>query len=291
MILPIGEYELFFSSRCFLPLYDFNLTTSQIKWVNQTIEDMGNLTLTFENQFYQNIDDALVILQNDYYQYETKVFTNANGKITLKNLPWGTFWISIIHDDFSLTKQVIELNSPELELTLVIDTEGPLAGVGNIAYWQDRSFSVVWSSEFVSGFLDTTLSLITTTLTTLVIIVSVLSLLSITSVISHPIVANKRTILTFQYLGANRQQIAFAIVSQLVLLGFLASVIGAVLGMWGMTLLPQFQHINIGGVIIQPQVDIWLLLAIFLSNISVIAIKAAQKVNEVFTSHLPGNSH
>jgi hypothetical protein len=60
--------------------------------------------------------------------------------------------------------------------------------------------------------------------------------------------------------------------------------------MWGMTILPQFQHINIGGVIIQPRVDIWLLLAILLSNITVIALKTAQKVNEIYTSHLPGNN-
>ncbi|MHA2346639.1 MAG: FtsX-like permease family protein, partial [Candidatus Hodarchaeales archaeon] len=290
VVLPIGHYSLFFSSRSFSPLSNVNLTTSQIKWINKTIEETGNLTLTFENQFYQNIDDAFVILHNVYHNYEVKLFTDVDGKIVLNNLPWGTFTVSIIHDDFALSNLAIELASQDLELTLVIDTEGPIISTGNIAYWQDRSFSVVWSSEFVSGFLETTLSLITTTLTTLIIVVSVLSLLSITSVISHPIVANKRTILTFQHLGANRQQILFTIVFQLVLLGLIASIIGSILGMWGMTILPQFQHINIGGVIIQPRVDIWLLLAILLSNITVIALKTAQKVNEIYTSHLPGNN-
>ena len=121
------------------------------------------------------------------------------------------------------------------------------------------------------------------------IIVSVLSLLSIASVISHPIVANERTIITFQYLGANRQQITFSLVLQLTTLGFIASLSGSILGMWGMTVLPNFQHINIGGVIISPRVDFWLVMAILFSNIVVIVIKASQKVNEIITHNLPEN--
>jgi hypothetical protein len=57
--------------------------------------------------------------------------------------------------------------------------------------------------------------------------------------------------------------------------------------MWGMTVLPQFQHINIGGVIITPRVDFWLLSAILLSNVVVVIVKATQKVNEIYSSHLP----
>ena len=287
IIVPIGNYSLFFSTECFFSLYDINLTTSQIKWINNTVEKTGNLTLTLENQFYQNIDNAYVILQNTFYHYEARVFTDNNGRIILYDVPWGAFSISIIHDDITYPKQKINIASEEVEITLFIDTDGPIISAGHYPYWQGRSFSVVWSSEFVSGFLETTLSLITTTLTTLVIIVSVLSLLSIASIISHPIVANKRTIITFQYLGANRQQILFTIVFQLVVLGLVASIIGGILGMWGMTLLPQFQHINIGGVIIRPRVDFWLLLAILISNIVVIAIKAAQKTNEIYSNQLP----
>jgi hypothetical protein len=288
MIVPIGNYSFLFTTVGYMSSLEVNLTYSQIFWINKTIESCGNLTINLENQLYQSLDGAFVFLRNDYYNYEIKVFTDNSGKISLHGVPWGTYSIQVTYEDYIAPKQIIELTTDKIEVTIQVDTEGPLINAGSYTFWQDRSFSVVWSSEYISGFLESTLSLITTTLTTLVIIVSVLSLLSITSVISHPIVSNERTIQTFQYLGADRQQVTINVVLHLVLLGLLASIIGAVLGMLGMTVIPQFQHINIGGVIIRPRVDFWLLLAILVSNVSVIAIKAGQKVNELYSRHLPG---
>ena len=269
----------------------FNLTSSQILKVSKTIELCGNVTIELENQFYQSIGQAFVLLRSDYYDYEIKAFSNAQGEVSFINIPWGNYSVYVTYDDDVYPKQFFELASLEVDLTLIIDTNGPIISTGNYAFWQGRSFSVVWSSEFVSGFLETTLSLITTTLTTLIIIVSALSLLSIASVISHPIVSNERTLLTFQHLGASRQQVVLGVVFQITLLGMIASIVGTLIGMWGMTVIPQFQHINIGGVIFTPRVDFWLLLIILLSNVIIVIIKATQKVNELYSHHLPSNNH
>jgi len=288
--IPIGNYSIMFTTVGYLFSTDLNVTYSQILWVNQTIESCGNLYLKLENQLFQNLDNAFIYLRNDYFDYNIRTFTNIHGEVFLESIPWGTYSVQITHSENLFPTQTIEFASNYTKMIIRVDTEGPILNAGYYAFWQDRGFSVVWSSEFISGFLETTLSLITTTLTTLVIIVSVLSLLSIASIISHPIVSNERSILTLQCLGANRQQITINVVSHLVLLGLLASIVGALLGMGGMTLIPQFQHINIGGVIIKPRIDFWLFMAILVSNIGVISIKAGQKVNELFSRHLPKNT-
>ncbi|MFX0088197.1 MAG: FtsX-like permease family protein, partial [Candidatus Hodarchaeota archaeon] len=287
MIVPIGNYLFLFTTVGYMSSLVVNLTYSQIFWINKTIESCGNLTINLENQLYQPLGGAFIFLRNSYYNYEIKAFTDTLGKISLHGIPWGAYSIHITYDDYIAPRQIIEFSNNKTEVTIQVDTEGPLINAGSYAFWQDRGFSVVWSSEYISGFLESTLSLITTTLTTLIIIVSVLSLLSIASVISHPIVSNERTLLTFQYLGADRKQVVISVVLRLILLGLIASVVGAVFGMFGMTIIPQFQHINIGGVIIRPRVDFSLLLAILVSNVSVIAIKAGQKVNELYSRHLP----
>ncbi|MHA2390131.1 MAG: FtsX-like permease family protein, partial [Candidatus Hodarchaeales archaeon] len=286
-IVPVGNFTIKLTTVGYSSTHTVNLTESQLLWLNVTVELRGNLSLTFENQFYQKLDLAFIVLRNNYYGTEFKVFTDSSGEILLLDIPWGNYSLFVTHNEDIFPKQIFSFATLKLELDILIDTEGPILSSGNYRFWQDNSFSVVWSSEFVSGFLSSTLSLITTTLTTLVIIVSVLSLLSIASVISHPIVANGRTIKTFQNLGADRQQILISLVLQLSTLGFIASFCGSLLGMWGMTILPSFQYINIGGVIIRPRVDIWLVLAILLSNLIVIIIKATQKVNELITSNLP----
>jgi len=67
------------------------------------------------------------------------------------------------------------------------------------------------------------------------------------------------------------------VVSQLTILGAIASLLGSLIGMFLMVLVPSFSAINVGGVVIQPRIDLLLLTIIIFSNSVVIILKAAQK--------------
>ncbi|MHA2054727.1 MAG: ABC transporter permease, partial [Candidatus Hodarchaeales archaeon] len=153
LVVPVGNYSINFTVPGYSSSSEINLTSSQILRVNETIEQCGNVSIALENQFYQSIGQAFVFLRNGYYDYEIKAFSNTEGELSFINVPWGNYSVLITYDDDIYPKQIIQLASFEVELTLNIDTSGPIIGTGNYAFWQDRSFSVVWSSDFVSGFL------------------------------------------------------------------------------------------------------------------------------------------
>lgn len=283
LFFPIGiNYSLSISKGEFLLEQNLSYVESTYASIKRLIEFTGTISISLTNQFYQKIPQAYVELVNEYYDIEYMEFTNNNGEAVFYEIPWGNCSIHIVYNEQTFPSQPLDFAVDETNLEIQIETMNPNEEIGS--YVNKRklgTFSVVLSSEYVSGFLQSSLRIFTTTFTSLVIIVSSLSLLSIASVISHPIVSNEKTLKTFQQLGATRDQIIFGVVVHLTLLGLIASVLGAYLGMWIMTVFPTLRNVNIGGVIIGPKMDIGLILLIVFSNLVVITIKAGQKTREL----------
>ncbi|MHA2294089.1 MAG: ABC transporter permease [Candidatus Hodarchaeales archaeon] len=280
--LPIGTHFLRIIKNGFE--YEENITFTESQRVSfvQIIELSGNLTLSLTNQFSQKISKAFVISANNHYNIEYRGFTNSKGEITFNITPWGNYSFQITYYDEAFPKTVLDFAQEVRLLSIQIETKNPVLSPGDFKQWQSSSFSVVLSSDFVSEFLQGSLTVFMTAFTSLVIIISVLSLLSIASVISHPIVSNEKTLITFQQLGATRNQVTIGIVTQLSFIGAMTSTGGTFLGMVIMTYFPTFQSVNIGGVIIRPSLDILLLILIVLTNTAVIIFKSGQKVQELY---------
>jgi ABC-type lipoprotein release transport system permease subunit len=284
LFFPVGRnYTLSMSKEGFVLSQNISFVESQYVSIVKIIELSGTLSISLTNQIYQEIPKAQVVLTNDYYNIEYMEFTNDNGEAVFYEIPWGNFSVYISYYKESFPRYIIDLAVNEVEFDIQINMENPYEDLYNYANIRSVwSFSVIPSSKYVSGFLHTTLEIFIAIFTSLVIIVSVLSLLSIASVISHPIVSNERTLKTFQQLGATRNQVILGVVIHLSLLGVIASVFGSLLGMWIMTFFPSLRNMNIGGVIISPKIDSWLILLIVLSNLIVVISKAGQKTREIY---------
>ncbi|MFW9906844.1 MAG: FtsX-like permease family protein, partial [Candidatus Thorarchaeota archaeon] len=281
--VPVSRYTLQINKESFSFQEEITFHKSQRISIVKIIELAGNLSIILTNQFSQKIIKANVMLTNDFYDLEFSGFTDENGKVTFYTIPWANYSVNIIFIDESFPMIIIELAQSEISIPLQVETINPILNVEGINWNTGSSFSVVLSSQFVSSFLQTTLAIILTTLTSLVIIISVLSLLSITSVISQPIVSNERSLVTFKRLGATKNQVAFGVVIRLSILGVIASILGSLAGMWVMTIFPMLKNVYIGGIIIRPRIDLWLLSLIVLSNLGVIILKSSQKVRQLHT--------
>ena len=283
MFVPVGNYILQIEKESFVHQEKIDFVESQRISLVKTIEENGDLTLTLTNQFSQKMRKAKLVVVNNYYGIEFSGFTDDNGEITFYSIPWTNYSVSITFVNEFFPVLLIEFAKTEDNINLQVETLNPILKIEQINWDTDTSFSVVLSSQFVSSFLQTTLAIILTTLTSLVIIISVLSLLSITSVISQPIVSNERVLETFKRLGATKNQITIGIVLHLGLLGFIASTLGSIMGMWVMTIFPTLKNVYVGGIIIRPKVNLWLLVIITFSNLGVIILKASQKVRQLHT--------
>lgn len=281
LFFPKGKYKLQIYKEGFFSEENVSFSISQYSTIVRIIELGGNVSIRLTNQLYQKIGQAYIVLTNEYYNTEYIGFTNHIGELILYNIPWGNYSVYITYSEEIFPRQILDFVGKSIILDIQIESYVDLNEYG---YGQGlTTFSVVLSSEYVSGFLQTTLEIFVTAFTSLIIIISVLSLLSITSVISHPIVSNNKSIKTFRQLGATREQIVFGVVAHLSILGMIASIFGVFSGMWIMTAFPSLQKINIGGVIFRPIIDFWLLLLIVISNLLVIIIKAGQKSNELYS--------
>ena len=284
LFFPIGrDYKLKIWKDDFYHEENISFTISQSTSIVRIIELGGSVSISLTNQFHQKLSQAYIVLANEYYNIEYKGFTNHDGEIVYYEIPWGNYSVQITYYEENFPRRIIDLSGNELKLDIQVEMANPFRDLYDYTYRRSlKGFSVVLSSEYVSGFLQSTLKIFTTTFTSVVIIISVLSILSIASVISHPIVSNTKAIRTFQQLGATRFQVIIGVVAHLSLLGVLASVLGAVLGMVVMTIFPTLRSVNIGGVIINPQIDVWFLLLIVFSNLIVVIIKAGQKTHELY---------
>lgn len=282
LIFPVGSYtiQINFDGRDYSQ-EQISFSESKRETYEEIIELSGDLTISLTNQFAQAINKGYIIITDEYYSLEYRGFTDNEGKVTLYGVPWGNWSVQIAYIDEVFPRRLIEVSKKEDSFFFQVESSNPIFIIDQYDWQKSKTFSVVLSAEFVSGFLQTTLAIILTTFTSLVLIISVLSLLSIASVISHPIVSNGKTIRTFRQLGASRNQINLGVLIHLSLLGILSSAIGALFGMWIMTLIPDLKNLNIGGMIIQPKMDIWILLIIVISNTGVIIAKAAQKLNQL----------
>ncbi len=285
LFVPIGNYLLQIVKGNFSSLESISFNESQRISFLRTIEFIGDLIITLTNQFSQKISFANVILTNGYYSLKYTGFTEDNGVVSFYAIPWANYSVHITYFDEVFPQKIINFSEERLSFLLRIETVNPILNIDEIKWGMDYGFSVVLSSEYVSSFLQTSLIIIITTLTSLVIIISVLSLLSIASVISHPIVSNEKAIEIFKRLGATRNQIIFGVVVQLSILGLVASVLGGRFGMWTLTVVPTLKNINVGGILIRPQMNIWLLVIIILSNMGIVILKASQKVNQLCSLH------
>lgn len=282
-VFPIGNYSLrTFTERGYFSEVIIFYKESQVATILKIIELSGNLTIIVSNQFSQNITRAYIVLANDYYDIKHIGFTDQNGEILFNEIPWGNYSLQITYKNNTFPRFFIKFSEDEKSDSIQIETRFPVLDISEYSYWQSSSLSVILSSDFVSGFLETTLTIFVTSFTGLVIIISVLSLLSIASVISHPIVSNERTLQTFQQLGATRNQVILGVVLHISIYGAIASAFGALFGMGIMIYFPAFHNMNLGGVIIRPKMNIWLFFSIFLSNLVVIILKAGQKTQELY---------
>ncbi len=285
LFFPVGNYLLQIVKGNFSSQKLISFRESQRASFLEYIELKGDLTITLTNQFSQAIPLANVVLTNGHYGVEYIGFTDDQGVVSFYSIPWTNYSVLITYFDEVFPRSIIEFVEEELGYSLQIETINPILNIDEIKWERDYSFSVVLSSEYVSSFLQSSLIIILTTLTSLVIIVSVLSLLSIASVISQPIVSNEKAIGIFKRLGATRNQVTFGMVVQLSILGLIASTLGGFFGMWILTVIPTLKNINVGGIIIRPQMNFWLLLVIILSNMVVVILKASQKVSQLCSLH------
>ncbi len=279
---PKGEYIFEVSIRNFFSERNITYTISQKVFLVEIIELNGNLTLTLSNQYKQIVKKAYFVLFNEYYDLEITGFTDVNGDISFYNIPWGSYTLKVKFNDDDFFLGIIKFHDFVVSFPLTIETPNPIIDIDDFNWKNSGTFSVILSSEYISGFLETSLVIIITTLTSLIIIISILSLLSIASVISNPIVSNEKTLNTFKLLGASKLQVIIGVVVHLTLMGLVASLIGSVFGTIIMINIPMLKNVSVGGIIINPKIDIFLLLIISLSNLGVIITKSMQKVNQLY---------
>ncbi|MHA2366593.1 MAG: FtsX-like permease family protein, partial [Candidatus Hodarchaeales archaeon] len=281
-LFPVGEYNILIAYEDFIYQKSISYFESDQYLLNMTIEFSGDLDISLTNQYVQNVKKAYIILKNNYYNLKLTGFTDIQGKISFYNIPWGNYSIEAVFDEEDYFVDIIEMSALYSSFSLIIETPNPILEIDNFN-WQDTgTFSVILSSEYVTGFLETTLVIIITTFTSLIVIISVLSLLSIASVISNPIVSNEKTISTFKLLGASKNQVTLGVLVHLSILGVIASIIGAFFGMLLMINIPTLKNINVGGIIIKPKIDTVLLILISSSNLGVIMTKTVQKARDVY---------
>ncbi|MFW9856978.1 MAG: ABC transporter permease [Candidatus Thorarchaeota archaeon] len=280
VIVPIGTYIMKFIKGPNILQENITLSESQILTVVKTMKLSGRMTLELLNKFSQKMNKGFIQITNSYYNLTFEGFTDVNGEVTFYKMPWGNWTVKATFFEESFPRQLISFTAFEDKIPIQV-TAGIVIDLSGFNFRQGQSYSIVLSGDFVSGFLQSTLNIIITTFSSLVIIVSVLSLLSIASVISHPIVSNSKTLRVFRQLGTSRAQVLMGVVTQLSLLGFFASAVGAFIGMWLMTLFPELRNVNVGGMIIRPQIDLGIILTILGSNVAVIVAKASQKTNEL----------
>ncbi|MFX0150259.1 MAG: ABC transporter permease [Candidatus Hodarchaeota archaeon] len=285
LFFPIGtDYTIRVVKLGYYSEENITVLESQSFSMTKTIELNGDLTIHLSNQYYQKITDAFIVLTHEYYDLEYMGYTNNKGELTFYKIPWGNYSLQASYIEERFPKKPINFTGEDATLEIKIEMLNILAfSNGDIQWRRHSSFSVILSSDYVSSFLRSTLDVFMTTFTSLVIIISVLSLLSIASVISNPIVSNEKTLRTFQQLGASRSQVILGVVIHIGIVGILASLVGSIIGMWIMTSLPTLQNMNIGGVIIQPTLNLWLSVIITFSNLVVIVFKAIQKSHEIYT--------
>ncbi|MHA1973478.1 MAG: hypothetical protein ACTSW1_10820, partial [Candidatus Hodarchaeales archaeon] len=276
-VLPLGNYSLEFRKESYSGFTSVTLNQSSIIDIIHIVKYCGIMTFKFTNQYYQNINHAYVEIENIPLHISNKGFTNTKGEISFKGIPWGNYSVHITFGTEDFPSFEIIFDSEQSYYEIELEMLNPIFNTNGYSWQRNTGFSVVLSSEFVSGFLKSSLSVFTTTFTSLIIIIAVISLLSIASVISHPIVANKQTLWTFQQLGASKTQVVVAVVAHLASLGAIASFFGLLFGMFMMVIVPSFSAINVGGVVIEPRIDFILLTIIVFSNSVVIMLKAAQK--------------
>ncbi|MHA1226487.1 MAG: hypothetical protein ACTSPV_07070, partial [Candidatus Hodarchaeales archaeon] len=276
-VLPLGNYSFEFQKESYSGFTSVTLHQSTIIDIVHIVKYCGIMTLKLTNQYYQNLNHAYVQIQNFPLGTSSKGFTNANGEISFRGIPWGNYSVHVTLGTEIFPSFELIFDNEQLYYEIEFEMLNPILNTNGYSWQRNSVFSVVLSSEFVSGFLKSSLSVFTTTFASLIIIIAVLSLLSIASVISHPIVANKQILWTFQQLGSSKVQVIIGVVSQLTILGAIASLLGSLIGMFLMVLVPSFSAINVGGVVIQPRIDLLLLTIIIFSNSVVIILKAAQK--------------
>lgn len=282
LYFPEGKYILEVLFRNFVSERNITYEISQKAFLVEIIELNGNLTLTLANQFKQIVKKAYFVLFNEYYDLEFTGFTDVNGDISFYNMPWGSYTLEVKFNEDDYFLGIIEIHDFVVSFPVTIETPNPIIDIDDFNWKDSGTFSVILSSEYISGFLETSLEIIITTLTSLIIIISILSLLSIASVISNPIVSNEKTLNTFKLLGASKNQVIIGVVVHLTLMGIVASLIGSLLGMIVMINIPMLKNMSVGGIIINPKIDIFLLLIISLSNLVVIITKSMQKVNQLY---------
>ncbi|MFX0170790.1 MAG: FtsX-like permease family protein [Candidatus Hodarchaeota archaeon] len=285
LVFPIGNYTIRLIKGTFDWQNDILFYESQSTKFPMIVEYSGDLTINLINQFSQKMNQAYIEIINNHYNISHIGFTDANGEVSFYKIPWGNWSTYITYYDEVFPRIVVEFAEGELSLHLQVESSQIIFDSDVYTWASTKSFSVILSANYVSDFLQTTLDIIFTTFTTLVVIISVLSLLSIASVISQPIVSNSKTLGTFKQLGASKNQVTFGVVVHLCLLGIIASTIGSLMGMWIMTIIPDLKNVNIGGMIIRPRINFWIIFTIAVSSFGVIILKSTQKVRQLYKLH------
>jgi len=201
-ILPLANYSFEFLKESYSGFTSVTLHQSTIIDIVHIVKYCGIMTFKFTNQYYQNLNHAYVQIQNFPLGTSSKGFTNANGEISFRGIPWGNYSVHVTLGTEIFPSFELIFDNEQLYYEIEFEMLNPILNTNGYSWQRNSVFSVVLSSEFVSGFLKSSLSVFTTTFASLIIIIAVLSLLSIASVISHPIVANKQTLWTFQQLGS-----------------------------------------------------------------------------------------
>ncbi|NHJ25056.1 MAG: ABC transporter permease, partial [Candidatus Lokiarchaeota archaeon] len=255
LIFPPGEYTIHLRKENIVVKGNVTINISGRFRRELEVESNSNLKIIVNNQYSQKVAKANIKLVNSFYNVQYIGFTDINGEFIYFNLPWGTYSASISYQNQIFPTQPLEIACSDLEHIIFIETASPIADFSEYSIQGESQFSVIISTSYVTGFIESTLAIIVTTLISLIVIISVLSLLSIASVISHPIVSNEKTLHTLYLLGATREQLTFTVVTQLVFLGIFSSAIGSFLGMIVMVSLPTLKAVNVGGIIINPVIN------------------------------------
>jgi len=285
LVFPIGNYIIQLKKGSFAWRDNILFSESQYTNFSMIIEYRGDLTINLVNQFDQKMNQAYIEITNNHYNLTYKGFTDTKGEVIFYKIPWGNWSVHITYYDETFPYTIIELAGEQLSVSLQVESVQLIFDSDLYTWASTKSFSVILSANYVSNFLQTTLEIIFTTFASLIVIISALSLLSIASVISQPIVSNSKTLGTFKQLGASKNQVTFGVVVHLSLLGIMASTIGSLMGMWILTIIPDMKNVNIGGMIIRPRIDFWIIFTIVVSSLGVIILKSTQKVRQLYKLH------
>ncbi|MFX0095247.1 MAG: carboxypeptidase regulatory-like domain-containing protein [Candidatus Hodarchaeota archaeon] len=200
--------------------------------------------------------------------------TTSDGRYTFTDVVCGTYTLKVSASSLYAVQYVRDIEiTPNQDISLSIiylkrAEESFDPEVLDRAYQlnaEDLSYL-----SYDNEALEEILTMFENTFMAMIFLLIILSTLSVVSVVSQPIRESRNELTLLRVLGATSEQIALIIAIQLMLISLIATTLGTLLGGFLVSTIPFFQTVQIGFLLINPQVDLIIQVIIIVLMVSLI---------------------